>query len=62
MVKQNSLPTLSSIGDLGLIRGIQAYQIGSRNSQPNIGIHAWTLNHQLNVTLAYAPNRFELKF
>ncbi|TKY88276.1 hypothetical protein EX895_002628 [Sporisorium graminicola] len=55
---ETSVPTFSSLGQLGPLDGLRSYQVASRNNLPSLGIHAWTLNNQLNLSLAWCPGRF----
>ncbi|PWN47601.1 hypothetical protein IE53DRAFT_390268 [Violaceomyces palustris] len=58
-----TIPTLSSLGDLdsdgGPFQGLKGYQIGSRNNQPSLGVHAWTLGREFHLSLSWCPGRFQ---
>ncbi|KAN0066587.1 hypothetical protein ACQY0O_000681 [Thecaphora frezii] len=61
-----AIPTLSSLGALDAEaeeretwKDVEKYEIASRNNQPSLGVHAWSLHGQLNVAIAWCKGRFE---
>lgn len=55
---ETSVPTFSSLGRLAEVQELNRYQVAARNNLPSMGIHAWTLKGQLNLSLSWAPARF----
>ncbi|EPQ31823.1 acetyltransferase [Pseudozyma flocculosa PF-1] len=59
-----AIPTLSSLGPLDAAgeagwSQVKSYEVASRNNQPSLGVHAWSLHGRLCFSLAWCPGRFD---